>query len=226
MMGMIDGMIYGVGEFKDRDTYLHKCREILEEQSALVQSILAISKMEMGTEVTEEVFSLKQVLEENLQLDIDDFVGNIRPDSHFAEKLDLDIFKNSVDQHSYFVKSFSNFSNDEKTIICKFIKKAINLYEYDDYVDDLFIFLRPKIKVVISTFVRKLFQTDDPRNIQNQLLQMEKFNSIELEELEDILIDVINEVSIKELATDNDKINSKLADDFQHQIVIANTKKV
>ena len=55
MMGMIDGMIYGVGEFKDRDTYLHKCREIL-----------AISKMEMGTEVTEEVFSLKQVLEENL----------------------------------------------------------------------------------------------------------------------------------------------------------------
>ena len=167
-----------------------------------------------------------QVLEENLQLDIDDFVGNIRPDSHFAEKLDLDIFKNSVDQHSYFVKSFSNFSNDEKTIICKFIKKAINLYEYDDYVDDLFVFLRPKIKVVISTFVHKLFQTDDPRNIQNQLLQMEKFNSIELEELKDILIDVINEVSIKELATNNDKINSKLADDFQHQIVIANTKKV
>ena len=66
MMGMVDGMIYGVGDFKDRDTYLQKCRVILEEQSALVQSILAISKMEMGTEVTEEVFSLKQVLEENL----------------------------------------------------------------------------------------------------------------------------------------------------------------
>lgn len=66
MMGMVDGMIYGVGDFKDRDTYLQKCRVILEEQSALVQSILAISKMEMGTEVTEEVFSLKHVLEENL----------------------------------------------------------------------------------------------------------------------------------------------------------------
>lgn len=66
MMGMIDGMIYGVGEFKDRDTYLHKCRNILEEQSELVQSILAISKLEIGTEVNEEIFSLKQVLEENL----------------------------------------------------------------------------------------------------------------------------------------------------------------
>lgn len=202
-----------------------------------ITQLLEFARMIKGTpfidgkaaiEVAANYFNIPtyQVLEENLQLDIDDFVGNIRPDSHFAEKLDLDIFKNSVDQHSYFVKSFSNFSNDEKTIICKFIKKAINLYEYDDYVDDLFVFLRPKIKVVISTFVRKLFQTDDPRNIQNQLLQMEKFNSIELEELRDILIDVIDKVSIKELATYNDKINSKLADNFHHQIVIANTKKV
>lgn len=66
MMGMVDGMIYGVGEFKDRDKYLLKCREILEEQSELVQSILAISKLEMKTETEQEVFSLKQVLEENL----------------------------------------------------------------------------------------------------------------------------------------------------------------
>ena len=66
MMGMVDGMIYGVGEFKDRDKYLQKCREILEEQSELVQSILAISKLEMKTETEQEVFSLKQVLEENL----------------------------------------------------------------------------------------------------------------------------------------------------------------
>ena len=57
-------MIYGVGEFKDRDKYLQKCREILEEQSELVQSILAISKLEMKTETEQEVFSLKQVLEE------------------------------------------------------------------------------------------------------------------------------------------------------------------
>lgn len=64
-----------------------------------------------------------QVLKQNLSLSIDDFVGNIKPDGHFTEKLDLNILKNSVDQHSYFVESFSNFSNDEKTIICKFIEK-------------------------------------------------------------------------------------------------------
>ena len=84
------------------------------------------------------------------------------------------------------------------------------------------------MQTVILTFVHNLFQTDDPRNIHNQLLQMQKFNSIELEELKDILIDVINEVSIKELATatNTNAIKLKLADDFYRQIVIANTKKV
>lgn len=179
-------------------------------------------------EVVARYFSIPtyQVLKQNLSLSIDDFVGNIKPDGHFTEKLDLNILKNSVDQHSYFVESFSNFSNDEKTIICKFIEKAIELYRYDTRGDDLFIFLRDKMQTIILTFVHNLFQTNDPRNIQNQLLQMQKFNSIELEELKDILIDVIDKVSIKELATNKDRINSKLADDFYHQIVVANTKKV
>lgn len=66
MMGIVDGMIYGVGDFKDKDKYLQKCHEILEEQSKLVQSILAISKIEMRIEAEEEDFSLKQLLEENL----------------------------------------------------------------------------------------------------------------------------------------------------------------
>ena len=66
MMGMIDGMIYGVGDFKDRDKYLRKCREILEEQSGLVQSILAISKLEMTMETEREIFSLKELLEANI----------------------------------------------------------------------------------------------------------------------------------------------------------------
>lgn len=179
-------------------------------------------------EVVSRYFNIPtyQVLKQNLSLSIDDFVGNIKPDGHFTEKLDLNILKNSVDQHSYFVESFSNFSNDEKTIICKFIEKAIELYRYDTRGDDLFIFLRDKMQTILLAFVHNLFQTDDPRNIHNQLLQMQKFNSIELEELKDILIDVIDKVSIKELATNKDRINSKLADDFYHQIVVANTKKV
>lgn len=168
-----------------------------------------------------------QVLKQNLSLSIDDFVGNIKPDGHFSTELDLGIFKNNVDKESYFINNFSKFSSDEKTVICEFIKKAINLYDgCDNYGSQLLAFLGSQMQTVLSSFVHNLFQTDDPRNIQNQLLQMQKFNSIELEELKAILNDAINEVSIKELTTNKDKINSKLADDFYRQIVVANTKKV
>lgn len=200
----------------------------LLEVAGMITKITPFTDLDAAIEVLAKDFNIHtyQVLEQDIHLSIDDFSGNIKPDGHFTEKLDLNILKNSVDQHSYFIESFSNFSNDEKTIICKFIEKAIKLYRYDTRGDDLFIFLRDKMQTVILTFVHNLFQTDDPRNIHNQLLQMQKFNSIELEELKDILIDVINEVSIKELATNTNAIKSKLADDFYRQIVVANTKKV
>lgn len=200
----------------------------LLEVAGMITKITPFTDLDAAIEVLAKDFNIHtyQVLEQDIHLSIDDFSGNIKPDGHFTEKLDLNILKNSVDQHSYFIESFSNFSNDEKTIICKFIEKAIKLYRYDTRGDDLFIFLRDKMQTVILTFVHNLFQTDDPRNIHNQLLQMQKFNSIELEELKDILIDVINEVSIKELATNTNTIKSKLADDFYRQIVVANTKKV
>ncbi|MEX5397535.1 ATP-binding protein [Streptococcus sp. ZJ93] len=68
MLGIVDGMIYGIGDFKDRDKYLKKCREMLEEQSQLVQSILAISKLEMqDVEEQISIFSLSDVLDEQVE---------------------------------------------------------------------------------------------------------------------------------------------------------------
>lgn len=201
----------------------------LLEVAGMITKITPFTDLDAAIEVLAKDFNIHtyQVLEQDIHLSIDDFSGNIKPDGHFATELDLGIFKNNVDKDSYFINNFSKFSSDEKTIICEFIKKAINLYDNcNSYGSHLLAFLGDQMRTVILTFVHNLFQTDDPRNIQNQLLKMEKFNSIELEELKDILIDVIDKVTIKELATDNDKINSKLADDFHHQIVIANTKKV
>lgn len=68
MMGIIDGMIYGVGDFKDKEKYLQKCRDILEQQSQLVQSILSISKLEIETiENKPQPFSLSDTLQEEIE---------------------------------------------------------------------------------------------------------------------------------------------------------------
>lgn len=66
MMGMVDGMIYNVGDFKNRDFYLLKCRELLEEQSQLIQSILDVSRMEMKIGEHPERFSLSDHIQEIL----------------------------------------------------------------------------------------------------------------------------------------------------------------
>lgn len=46
--GMIDGMIYNVGIYKDRDTYLKECQKSLEALTKLICSILETSKIDIA----------------------------------------------------------------------------------------------------------------------------------------------------------------------------------
>lgn len=68
VIGMIDGMLYNVGDFVDRDKYLQKCRDVLEGQAQLVQSILSLSKIETLASQKQELFSLKSSLEEEMEV--------------------------------------------------------------------------------------------------------------------------------------------------------------
>lgn len=44
--GMIDGMLYNIGIYKDRDTYLKECQAVLENLTNLICSILETSKLD------------------------------------------------------------------------------------------------------------------------------------------------------------------------------------
>ena len=47
--GMVDGMLYHVGVYKDRDTYLLECQKSLENLTELICRILETSKMDVNT---------------------------------------------------------------------------------------------------------------------------------------------------------------------------------
>ena len=66
MLGFIDGMIYNVGEFADRDRYLRECRIILQEQSELVHSILDATNVEISTRNRQEFFQLNELLQSTM----------------------------------------------------------------------------------------------------------------------------------------------------------------
>ncbi|HEM5143816.1 TPA: HAMP domain-containing histidine kinase [Streptococcus suis] len=66
MLGLIEGMIYNVGPFKDHDTYLKKCKEILQEQSELVHSILEATNLDMALKESREQIRLDQLIDSSL----------------------------------------------------------------------------------------------------------------------------------------------------------------
>ncbi|MFS0783445.1 sensor histidine kinase [Bacillus sp. 1P06AnD] len=67
MLGVVEGMIHNIGDFNDRDKYLKKCHDILNEQTQLVNEILDISKLDINNENrAENAFEIKEVLEEIL----------------------------------------------------------------------------------------------------------------------------------------------------------------
>lgn len=51
---MLDNMMLGVGKFKDHDTYLLKCKELIEKLSEMIGDILDTSKLNFSTRDGEE----------------------------------------------------------------------------------------------------------------------------------------------------------------------------
>ncbi|WP_170240617.1 sensor histidine kinase [Streptococcus hyovaginalis] len=66
MLGLIEGMLYNVGPFKDHETYLKQCRDILTEQADLVHSILDATNLDMGLTDSKELIQLDNLIEQSL----------------------------------------------------------------------------------------------------------------------------------------------------------------
>lgn len=158
-----------------------------------------------------------------LPLTLDDYSGNIRPDGHFAEELDLGIFALNVGRDSNIVKNFSSFERDDKIIICKFIEKALELYQCKtDTYDEVYAFLRLRQQSIVSEFVRNVFHMEPSQTPKCPPTLMKSFNELELDDLKRMLLDVVNEASIKELVENRDDLNVKLARAFSQKVAAMN----
>lgn len=83
MKGYLEGMIYNIGPYQNRDFYLEKNREIIERMEQLVREILSMSKLEQDT------FKL-QLEDVNLKELFDSITKDL---SFFASKKDIQIIK-------------------------------------------------------------------------------------------------------------------------------------
>lgn len=83
MKGYLEGMIYNIGPYQNRDRYLQKNHQIIESMEQLVREILSMSKLEQHT------FKL-QLKEVNLSELIDTITKDI---GFFASQKDIQIIK-------------------------------------------------------------------------------------------------------------------------------------
>ncbi|SEI67791.1 sensor histidine kinase [Streptococcus equinus] len=66
MLGVVEGMIYGIGDFKNKEKYLNFCHKTLTEQAQFTQSILEVSHLNTLEDYPQEQISLKKILDDLL----------------------------------------------------------------------------------------------------------------------------------------------------------------
>jgi len=137
--GMVEGMIYNVGVYKDRDKYLVRCGENIDSLTSLVNEILETSRLELSptaddyidtniqelvksTAATHEMIALsKQV---SLNINIDENIKINLPHKLFSKALS-NIISNAV-RHNFEGGSVSIYIDNENLIIentCKDTKE-------------------------------------------------------------------------------------------------------
>jgi len=81
--------------------------------------------------------------------------------------------------------------------------------------------LRGRMRAIVSEFVRDTFHTEPSQTPGHKIMLMEKFNGLQLDELKQMVLDVMNTASIKELVENGDDLNAKLARAFTRKVVAA-----
>lgn len=107
--GQIEGMLYNIGPYKNRDKYLSESLESLEELRTLVQEIINLAKYEEGLIITYKKINLNNLIndivyghdyfknEKSLRINIiDEGVIDVVGDENIIKKIFSNLINNSV----------------------------------------------------------------------------------------------------------------------------------
>lgn len=155
----------------------------------------------------------------------DDFIGNIKPDGTMTKRLDLGSFMLKVPRSEDLVANFDKLTFEQQKVICAFIDKAEQVLDQINKQfnkNTSYALINLKAKDILGKFVRKMFTTDDRPNPDAQIMNMRKFNGIDLETLFDFLSDTVNNMPVADLMSDDFGTLSMHTDEFWRKIVVKN----
>lgn len=153
----------------------------------------------------------------------EDFIGNIKPDGTMTKRLDLGSFALDVSRSEDLVANFDKLSIEQQKVICAFIDKAEQVLDQINKQFDKntsYALINKKTKDILKDFVHDIFTSDDRPNPDAQIMNMLKFNGIDLETLFDFLSDTVNDMPVADLMTDDFGTLSMYTDKFWNKIVV------
>lgn len=153
----------------------------------------------------------------------DDFIGNIKPDGTMTKRLDLGSFMFEVPRSKDLVANFDKLSIEQQKVICTFIDKAEQVLDQINKQFDKntsYALINSKTKDILNKFVSNMFTTDDRPNPDAQIMNMLKFNGIDLETLFNFLVDTITDMPVADLMTDDKNTLLMHTDEFWNKIVV------
>lgn len=212
-------------EYQD-DSRFRKLPARLYSSLELIESV----KAQFGKNVS-TIEDARQVIRMNngyareviVELTNDDFIGNIKPDGTMTQRLDLGSFVQAVSRTEDLVADFGTLPTEQQKVICDFIDKAEQVLSQIDKQFDRtssYTLISSKAKEILNDFVHDIFISDDRPNPAAQIMNMGKFNAIDLETLFGFLTDTVYDMSVTDLMTDDFGTLSTYKDKFWRKIVV------
>lgn len=116
--GLVEGMIDQVGRYRDRDTYLHECKKLIDSLTGLIREILNASRLEPSESIIQaepvQLWELVEATLENNRL----FIDEKKLEVSFEKKdlvvtTDQDILRNAL---SNVISNAVKYTEDGKQI--------------------------------------------------------------------------------------------------------------
>lgn len=166
------------------------------------------------------------ISETYIEISNDDIIGNIKPDKSFTNTLELGKFKDVIDSDSYIIKEFSTLNNNQKLIICEFLKKHHTLLEELNiqlqFTPDI---VKQRYIDIVKDSVYELFLSIDQDEMNFVTQRMEIFNNIEIEKLMEFLNKTVENFTVKQLLSKEEEFINPISNGFWEKIIEENKKQ-
>lgn len=155
-----------------------------------------------------------------------DIMSNLKPDKSITNELYFDEFENVVNKDEYIIREFSTLNEKEKLTVATFLDTSIQLRKKLNELN------RNKPKIIydryissINNFVYEMLVAENYNDAQIMIRKIQNFNYIKIEKLIEMLDDIIDNMTVKQLTSEDYEFTEYASNEFWNKIVEENNKE-